>query len=200
MKGMASAKEFFDAPPIGTYKCRLTSTEATAAQASGTSMIKISGEVIEPDEHAGATFFDNILTDGAAKGAGFGKKKLRGLGIDVDTDAETPDEEIAAKILGVETYITFDHEPMMSKNQATGKYDVPRTNVVDGRQVQVMKLVVKEYLGAVNTAPATSVAVPVVATTVSTPTEVAGAPAASKPSAAVPPWKKAKEGAPAAAK
>lgn len=198
MKNMSKARESMPCPPPATYKARITSAEATTSQSSGTAMIKMSGEITEPEQYAGATFFDNILTDGEAKGAGFGKKKLRGLGQDVDTEGyEKPDEQIAQEILGVETYAEFGNEQIYDKNPATDKYDKPRWDVVNGKQIPVMKLVVKNYLGSVNTAPATPPAA-FWGAALAQPAAATAKPAeAPKPAtaAAVPPWKKAQAAA-----
>lgn len=191
MKGMNQAKEF-NTPPPGRYKVRITSVEAAASQAKGTPMLKVSGEIVEPAEHAGAVFFDNILTDGSAKGAGFSKAKLRGLGIDVDADVEVDDNQLAEQLTGIELWADLDNQPRMKKGP-DGQYNVPVTQVVDGKQVQVQNLVVSSYLGSLNTAPATEApkveAAP--ATAAVQPAPDAKPAAAAAPGAkADPPWKK----------
>lgn len=202
MKNMNKAKEFLPAPPAGTYKARITAAEAKASSA-GNAMIAISGEIVEPAEHAGATFFDNILTDGEAKGAGFGKKKLRGLGFDVDSDVEIPDEEIAQKVTGIELFIEFGHKQRMAKDPATDQYTVPVTEFVGGKEVKVMQLEVKNYLGAMNTAPAAVPAEPSAAPA-TTPAPAPAASATPAPAAttakATPPWQKKPAAQAAAAK
>lgn len=206
MKNMSKARESMPCPPPAVYKSRITSAEAKTAQKSGTAMIAISGEILEPEQYANTTFFDNILTDGEAKGAGFGKKKLRGLGFDVDTEGfEMPDEEICQKIVGIDTYIDFGNKPRMSKNQATGEYDIPVLETVNGKQVAVMQLEVRDYLGSMNTAPATEATTPAAPSQPAPPAEPAQAvaqpqPAAAQQKTAVPPWQKAKANAAAAAK
>lgn len=192
MKAMAQAKEF-NTPPIGRYKARLTSVEP-GMSSSGKPKLSISGEIIEPAEHAGAVFFDTIITDGTTKGAGFSKAKLRGLGIDVDSDVEIPDEELAARLTGVETYVDLDHQPRFSKNPATGDYDIAVTQVVDGKQVPVMNLKVSAYLGSVDTAaaPTPAAEAPVAPAAAPVPAKATPAPAAAPAAAkATPPWKKA---------
>lgn len=192
MKGMAGAKEF-STPPPARYKVRITAVEATASKASGTSMLKLSGEVIEPAEHAGAVFFDNILTDGSAKGAGFSKGKLRGLGIDVDSDVEVSDDDLATQLTGIEIWADLDNQPRSKLNPATGKYDLPVTQVVDGKQVPVMNLVVSSYLGSFNGTPANTAETkpaetPKAAEVKPAPDQAASATAAG--AKAEPPWKK----------
>lgn len=147
MKGMKSAKEYFQAPPPGRYKARIELAEADLAKKSGATMLRLEGIITEPPEHAGAVWRDYIITDGYAKGGGLGKVKLRGLGVDVSTDDEIPDEEIARSLLGRELWIEFDNEPLMGQD-ANGEYTVPQT-VFDERlqqTVQLQKLVVKAYL------------------------------------------------------
>lgn len=206
LKNMSKAREFVAPPPPAVYKSRITSAEAEASKA-GNAMIKISGEILEPEQYAGATFFDNILTDGEAKGAGFGKKKLRGLGYDVDSEVEIPDETICQQITGVETYIDFGNKQRMAKNPATDKYDVPVFETVNGKQVPVMQLEVRAYLGSVNTAPAATTpaapsteTAPAPATVAPTTTTTPVTPAATQPAPdkAIPPWQAAKAKAAAA--
>lgn len=195
MKNMSKAREFIPAPPPAVYKSRITSAEAESS-AAGNAMIRVSGELLEPEQHVGTPWFDNILTDGEAKGAGFGKKKLRELGFDVDTEGyEIADEEIAQKITGIELYIDFGNKQRMAKDPATDKYTVPVFDTVNGKQVPVMQLEVKHYLGAMNTAPAVAptapAEAPATAPVAAQPTPAAQpAPAAAK--AATPPWAKNK--------
>lgn len=145
MKAMKQAKEYFQAPPPGRYLSRITAVEEKISKA-GSSMLKIDGEVIEPKEYAGSMFTDYIITDGMARGAGMGKKKLRGLGINVDTDEEIPDSVIAQQIFGLELWIEYGNEQMMGKDES-GEYTKPATAFDSqlGKDVPLNKLVVKEY-------------------------------------------------------
>ena len=161
---MKSAKESerLQAPPPGRYLLRVESTSATTATTSGRSMLKIGGSIVQPEEFAGRKWFDNIITDATTLldangkettgGGGFGKVKLRGLGIDVDaTDDERPDQEIADAILGLSVWVDGKNEPMLGKDPVTGKYDVKQTILDEsGREVLLMKFVVDKYLGSVN--------------------------------------------------
>lgn len=196
MRGMASVK-LFNTPPPGRYKIRINAAEPGTAK-SGNPKIALSGEVIEPAEHAGAIFFDNIVTDGATKGAGFSKAKLIGLGIkEAESDADVADEVIATQLTGVETWAEMDNQPRFKLNPATNEYDLPVTEVVDGKQVQVMNLTVSKYLGSFDGTPAASTA-PAKAETApsaSATTAVQPAPDAEKTAAAPvakadAPWKK----------
>lgn len=141
---LANANENYIVPPIGRYKAKIMASEATAAKSSGAPMIKITGEVREPAEYAGAQFFDNMITDESFKGSGFGKKKLRGLGVNVDSQVEIPDSQIAAQLLGLEVYVDLDHEQIMD-DDGTGNYTKPRFNMENGKQVPANKLVPKGY-------------------------------------------------------
>lgn len=136
----------FQAAPAGRYTAKITATEATHAASSGAPMIKITGEIVG-GEHEGKQFFDNMITDQEYKGAGFGKKKLRGLGVNVDIQQDIPDAQIATELLGRQVMVDLDTEPLMDKNDVTGAYDKPRTTIdaKTGVQVQVLKNVAKAY-------------------------------------------------------
>lgn len=205
MKGMKSAQESRPCPPPGdNYVMKITSIEATLSNPADGSepktMLKLVGEIREPNDYAGVPIFDNIITDGGVGGGGFGKKKLRGLGVDVDsTDDEIPDDQIATQLLGAEVRVALKQEQIMDKDPATQKYTRGRTEIVDGRQVPVYKPVVSAYLGPVGTAaaaPAThggQVNAPA-AQAAPAPAAAAAAPAGK----AAPPWMKPKGAAPVA--
>ncbi len=142
---LRNASENYVVPPIGRYKFKIVATEAANAKSSGAPMIKITGELREPAQFAGAQFFDNMITDDAFGGAGFGKKKLRGLGINVDSEVEVPDAQIANQLLGLEGWVDVDHEQINDKNPSSGAYDVPRFNMENGQRVPANKLVPKGY-------------------------------------------------------
>lgn len=142
---LRNASENYVVPPVGRYKFKITASEATQAQSSGAPMIKITGEIREPQQYAGAQFFDNMITDESFKGSGFGKKKLRGLGVPVDSEQEIPDGQIAQHLLGLEGWVDVDHEQIHDKNPSTGEYDVPRWNMENGQRVPANKLVAKGY-------------------------------------------------------
>lgn len=141
---LRNASENYIVPPVGRYKFKITASEATNAQSSGAPMIKITGEIREPADYAGAQFFDNMITDEGFKGAGFGKKKLRGLGIPVDSEQEIADAQIATHLLGLEGWVDVDHEQINDKGPS-GEYDQPRWNMENGVRVAANKLVPKGY-------------------------------------------------------
>lgn len=137
----------FDVPPIGRYKAKCIASEATTSTA-GNPMIKITGEVREPEEYAGAQFFDNLLTNENSKGSGFGKKKLRGLGINVDSEVEIPDEQIAADLLDREFFVDLEHKQQMGKD-AAGAWTVPQFKIgKNGKQEPKLNAVPKNYYSA----------------------------------------------------
>jgi hypothetical protein len=143
---LRNASENYVVPPVGRYKAKIMAAEtAISGSGSGAPMIKITGEIREPTQYAGAQFFDNMITDAGYKGAGFGKKKLRGLGVPVDSEEEIQDSQIAANLLGLECWVDLDHEQINDKNPSTGEYDVPRFNMENGQRIPAMKLVPKGY-------------------------------------------------------
>jgi hypothetical protein len=116
---LANAKEFIAAAPKGRYPVKITSAEATTSKA-GASMIKVQAEIRE-GEYAGRVFWDYFITDGDVKGAGMAKKKLRGLGIDVE--AEQDDADVCEQLLGREAFADLDVEEAKEKDGVTTKRD-----------------------------------------------------------------------------
>lgn len=145
MRGMASAKEYFTAPPPGRYLCKIVACTDGVSKA-GNTMLTLELEVREPKEHAGATARDYIITDGGSKGGGMGKTKLRGLGVPVDSDNDVPDSVIANNLLGLELFVELGNEQQMGKD-ANGDYTVPQTAFDDQLQklVPINKSIVKGY-------------------------------------------------------
>lgn len=147
MKGMKSAQEFtYVLPPAGTYRTKVVTAEAKLSKSSNT-MLEIEVEILEPVQFAGTSVRDWIGTDGSTRFGEMGKRKLRGLGVEVDaTDEEIPDSQIAHQLLGREVWTTFKHEPRMEKSD-TGEYDKPVYDFVNGKQVPRMQLRVSGYGG-----------------------------------------------------
>jgi len=116
---LQNAKDGYSPAPKAKYKVRLTAVEATSAKSSGAPMITWTGEITAPEEHAGKQFFDNAITDENFKGAGFGKKKLQGLGVNVNVEAD--DAAIAQQLLGLEVYADLEVVPQQEAD-ATGKW------------------------------------------------------------------------------
>jgi|CXWL01.1.fsa_nt_gi hypothetical protein len=140
---LKNAKEFFELAPEGRHRIKIVETEAKTAS-SGAPMIAITVEIREGSEFDGQQSYDNMITSEEYKGAGFGKRKLRGLGIDVER--EVADEQIATELLGRELWANFTHEQMMDKNPATGKYDIGKFYAgKNGEKLPSMKLVPTDY-------------------------------------------------------
>jgi hypothetical protein len=122
--------------PEGRYSVRCVEATATASN-SGNPMISTKWEIVG-GEHAGVQYFDYFLTT-AVNGAGFAKKKLRALlGDIVDSDVEIPDEQVAARLLGLETQADLglkDAEKYKDKNNK-GLGTVPVTVTINGQTVQ----------------------------------------------------------------
>jgi hypothetical protein len=146
MKNMALAKEFWQAPPPGTYPSTIIEAEAKLSK-NGATMLALTLQIDEPEEFRGELAYDYIITDGAAKGGGIGKAKLRGLGINVDSNIEIPDEQLAAQLRGQRVLVTYGNEPQMTASYEGGPYDKVRTAVdpATGKEVIINKLVVKSY-------------------------------------------------------
>ena len=156
MKGMKSAAENqFVVPPAGTYRTRIVASTDKISK-SGNTMLEIEVEIVEPANFAGTSVRDWIGTDGTTGFGRVGKKKLRGIGVDVDSsDDETPDSVIAGQILGREVWTTFKQEQRTEESiKGSGQYDKPMFDFVNGQQVPRMQLRVDSYGGVVNRAPA----------------------------------------------
>lgn len=158
MKGMKDAREFVDAPPAGVwFAAEITAAEAGVtgpkAKTPGVPQLKLTVEGREGD-YDGVVMFDNLITDGTAKGAGMAKAKLRALcamiGVDIDSDVEVADEDIATKLTGMTVRVLGGHKPRQRQNG--DKYE-DIEEIVGGKRIKVMQLVAKEY-GAIDTAPA----------------------------------------------
>jgi hypothetical protein len=146
----------YQTPPPGNYRTKIVAA-ADKVSKSGNTMIEIEVEILEPEQFAGASSRDWIITDPTARGASLAKRKLVGLGVDVDADADYPDSVLCQQILGREVWTTFKHEQRMDRD-ANGGYTIPVYEVVNGQQVPRMQLRVEKYGGVVNRAPAAPVA------------------------------------------
>lgn len=134
MKNMTQASEYYTPPPKGLYRCTVVQAVEGVSKA-GSTMIEITTEIAE-GPFKGEQMKDFLLTDGTAKGAGIGRTKLRGLGINVDTDAETPDAVICSQLNGRSIFVTLEHENMTTKES---NYTEPRT-VIDSKTNQVITM------------------------------------------------------------
>jgi len=144
LKGIKSGQEFGPTPPVGRYRCRLEAVTATFANSSGNPVLKITGEILAPQEFARRQFYDTIITDGSI--AGTHVRKLRQLlGPRADTDEEIPDNVLASELTGLELDVDLNHQPRMDRGP-TGKWDVPVTQLLaDGKRISVMNLKADAY-------------------------------------------------------
>ena len=181
-----SLTDFSNLPPQGKWHKAVISVADPKTSGGGNPMIKID-LTLEAEGYEGFTLFDNFLTDGSTKGGGFGKKKLMGCGVDVSKP--TPDEEVAASLLGKQVFVKVRHEivkdedPPGSKKYTKIRYETNEK----GEQVAVKKAVPLEYslYDPSGEKKETSAPAPAPAKeTAATP------PADGKP---VPPWAKAKK-------
>jgi hypothetical protein len=172
-------------------------------------MLKVSGELLTKG-FEGSLFFDNIITEGGAPGASFGKRKLRGLiGELVDSPQGLDDDKIAEMLLGKHFFVDFIHEPWMDIDEGTGKYTKPRYEIDarTGKQVQVQKNIAQRYyahaVGGVS-APAPQVAapaqhrLPIVDTPAPGAVQAPATPPTNGSNSATPPWVQAHQQATAA--
>ncbi len=129
-------------PSPGWHPMQVIMAEATES-AKGNSMIKVQ-VLLTAEEDDGYVVYDNFLTDGSAKGAGFSVPKLQGLGI--DTNEEIPDEELADRLLQLEGFVKVKHEPIKDEDPRTGKYTIPRYDEDEkGRRVIAKRAVATGY-------------------------------------------------------
>lgn len=143
MKGMASAPDYYQAPPPGQYPATITLSEATLSK-KGNTQIHITGTIDAPATARGATFDDYLQTDGAVRGIQQSKQKFRQLGIkEIDSDMEIDDNMIAQKLLGMRVLVQVSNEPQMAKPD----FKVPQTTVdpKTGATVVIQKLRVEGY-------------------------------------------------------
>lgn len=161
MKGMKSAKEYYTPPPKGKHPAIVSLCEATFSK-KGASMLHLT--VTLEGQFGGEQIEDWAITDGSAKGGGIGKAKLRGLGVDVETDAEIPDEVLAQQLLGRKIFVEVDHEPQMRKNEAGELVPSTHFDTTTGQTITLQRAIAKGYstvnVGAVAQAPVQGYAPP----------------------------------------
>jgi len=148
MQNMKGAKEYFEAAPKGRYRVKITKAEATFSKKSNAPMIALTAEIRDEGEHVGKQIDDWMITDGTFKGGGIGKRKLRGLGLPVDTDQVIEDSQIVSYLIGLECYADLDTDQMMGESVAGSKvYDRPLT-VIDpttGQTLPRLKNTIENY-------------------------------------------------------
>lgn len=131
-------------PAVGVFHPAKIIFAEAATSSAGNAMVKIQAQLTE-EEAEGYILYDNFLTDGSAKGAGFTIPKLQGLGI--NTDEEISDDELAERLLNLEFFVEVKHEPIKDQDPRTGKYTLPRyePDAVTGRNAVVRRAVAKRY-------------------------------------------------------
>ena len=154
MKGMASTPDYYVPPAEGPHPATVIAAEPGLSKKGNTQIhiqVQLDGmsEVID----------DYIGTDGSVKGASMSKTKLRGLGIDVTSDTEIPDEQVAAQLLNRKIIVEVSHENAQRKAE-DGTY-VNATHFDDrtGQTIALKRAVAKGYrqanVGNMATAPRT---------------------------------------------
>jgi len=145
MKMMKSCPDFLQAPPKGRYPSKIVVANPGFSKA-GESHIEITTE-ITTGPHKGAQAYDYIGTDGTTKYGIGGKRKLRQLGIDLNSDQEIPDQVVAQQLLGLELMVEYENEQAQSKDES-GKLN-PRFELdANGNKVAVQRLTVVGYIRA----------------------------------------------------
>lgn len=154
MKNMSRVTEFVQAPPPGRYLSTVVAAEATISKKSGATMLHLTVR-IDDERYSGEEAEDYIITDGTAKGASIGKRKLRGLATPLitralDTDEDIPDTAIAQELIGQQLFVDYGNEQKMGRSNPDdpgSAYDRPMT-ITDpktGRDVPLNKLTVQGY-------------------------------------------------------
>lgn len=144
MKGMGSAKEYYTPPPKGKYPGQITVAEAGFSK-KGESHIVVTVE-LKDGPGKGETNMKWIGTDGTTKYGAAGKSFLRGLGVNVDSDAEVSDEQLCQQLLGQNIYVEIDHEAQMEKDE-NGEYNKPRVyfDPRTGQSIPLMRWTIKGF-------------------------------------------------------
>ena len=110
MKGMASTPDYYIPPPEGPHAATIVAATPGLSKKDNT-QIEIQAQLDGTTE----IIKDWIGTDGTVKGAGMSKTKLRGLGVDLSSDVEVPDELVAASLLGRKCIVVLKHENAQRK-------------------------------------------------------------------------------------
>lgn len=111
MKGMASTPDYYIPPAEGPHPATIIAAEP-GLSSKGNTQIKVQVQL----DGTGEVIDDYLGTDGTVKGAGLSKAKFRGLGVDVSSDAETPDEVIAANLISRKCIVELGHENQQKKD------------------------------------------------------------------------------------
>lgn len=146
MKSMRSAPDFIQAPLPGRYPSKISVAEAGHSK-KGESHISLTLEIVD-GPHKGATAYDYVGTDGTTKYGIGGKRKLRQLGISVDSDDEIPDVVIAQQLLNLHLMVEYGNEQQQTKAEGSETL-TPRFELdANGNKVAVNRLIVIGYIRA----------------------------------------------------
>lgn len=140
MKGMASAPDYYVPPAEGPHPGTVIAATPKLSKA-GATMIHIQTQLDGMSE----VIDDYMITDGAAKGAGMGKTKLRGLGIDVSSDVEVPDEQICAQLLNRKCIIVLEHEDQTKATEDGTRVKATHLDERTGQVIQLKRATAKGY-------------------------------------------------------
>lgn len=124
----------FRVAPRGRYPLRIISAEAQETS-SGLSEVALRLAIEgHSEELDGITVFEHLITDSNSKALPYTKTKLRQLGIDVDTDADVPDEELANQLTGQLIWGDLTLEVAKTRNEE-GKIVTKYTTDDSGKEV-----------------------------------------------------------------
>lgn len=153
MKGMASTPDYYVPPAEGPHPATVISA-TPGLSSKGNTQIAIQVQLDGTTE----VINDYIGTDGNVKGAGMSKTKLRGLGIDVSSDAEVPDEQVAAQLLNRKCIIEIEHENSQRKDDSGQYVNATHFDERTGQTIQLKRARAKGYrqanVGGMAKAPA----------------------------------------------
>lgn len=129
----------------GRYPVTITVADETVSSTDGSPMIKLR-VVVEGDQNGndGVSAFDNLVC--AGKAGAFSKKRLRQLGVPVDSDQPIDLSQITARLLGQKLFADLEPEAAFEKNPRTNKYDLPKMKIgANGQEERVYNTKVTAY-------------------------------------------------------
>jgi hypothetical protein len=142
MKGMASTPDYYVPPKEGPHPATIVAATPGLSKKGNNTQIHIQVQIDGTTD----VIDDYLGTDGTVKGAGMSKTKLRGLGVDVSSDAEIPDEVIAANLLGRKCIVEIEHENASKKDEATNTYvNATHFDEKTGQTIQLKRARVKGF-------------------------------------------------------
>lgn len=135
----------FRVAPRGRYPMRIVSAEAGTTSSDNAYeqvalRLTIEGHSEELD---GVSAFENLITDPRSKAPVYTKGKLRQLGIDVDSEIDLTNEQIAEQLLGQLVWVDLDIEGV--KTLEGGKLVTKMVFGDDGREVPAKRNTCKAF-------------------------------------------------------